>query len=177
MRRRYFPRSCVRALVRSVIYYPRANPMTRPQRKRLCEEFCARAKGVRNFTERVSEGHEKGANVAAYTWAQVSPVFAQSVGGEPDISRDKVNSGERGAQEEDRTNHRSVETQCGIFYIRRKGVTRARACMSARAKLRRNAMLLNREDPLTTGVSNGKRFILFLYCLRVVSSLLSVKIV
>lgn len=29
-------------------------------------------------------------------------------------------------------------------------------------------MLLNREDPLTTGVSNGKRFILFLYCLRLV---------
>lgn len=67
--------------------------MTRPHRKRLCEEFRARAKGVRNFTERVSEGHEKGANVVAYTWAQVSPVFARGAV-EPDISRDKVNSWE-----------------------------------------------------------------------------------
>jgi len=39
----------------------------------------------------VSEGHEKGANVVAYTWAQVSPVFALGAV-EPDISRDKVNS-------------------------------------------------------------------------------------
>lgn len=31
-------------------------------------------------------------------------------------------------------------------------------------------MLLNREDPLATGVSNGKRFILFLYCLRLASA-------
>lgn len=79
MCRRYFPRSCVRA--RTIGYLlSRANPMTRPQRKRLCRGI-SRAKGVRNFTERVSEGHEKGANVVAYTWAQVSPMFARGAGG------------------------------------------------------------------------------------------------
>ncbi|CAL1685506.1 unnamed protein product [Lasius platythorax] len=64
--------------------------MTRPQRKWALRR-ALRAKGVRNFTERVSEGHEKGANVVAYTWAQVSTVFVRGTV-EPDISRDKVNS-------------------------------------------------------------------------------------
>jgi len=45
--RRYFPRSCVRA--RTIRYLlSRANPMTRPHRKRLCEEFRAR-EGSKKF--------------------------------------------------------------------------------------------------------------------------------
>lgn len=80
--------------------------------------------GVRNFTERVSEGHEKGANVVAYTWVRcrgVSTVFALEVPVEPDISRDKVNSrkGKRAGSCGDRT----VEacTRSAVYFIRRKG--------------------------------------------------------
>lgn len=57
----------------------------------------------------------------------------------------KVNSGERGAQEEDRTNHRSVETQCDIFYKKKR--SNARVHKRARARVREAAEKRNALEP------------------------------
>lgn len=112
--------------------------MTRPQRKRALPR-ALRAMGVRNFTERVSEGHEKGANVVAYTWGTVSrSVYRVCTRGtvEPDISRDKVNSrkGKRAGSCGDRT----VEacTRSVVYFLRRKGENNVCVYM----KRRRNAL-------------------------------------